>query len=108
MVQMESVNILPRDELVDDICIAKRTRGTSLDEDTALLKKTCYDTSGLGRRRYMETLTFMNGVKESEAGTVENSRASWDQPLSLDDVPCDMRTSSIPVRNAELYSRSAV
>ena len=55
----------------------------------------------------MERLTFMNGAKESEAGIVENSRASWDQPLSLD-VPCDMRTSSIPARKAELYSWSAV
>ena len=55
----------------------------------------------------METLTFMNGAKESEVGIVENSRASGDQPLSLD-VPSDMRTSSIPARKAELYSWSAV
>jgi hypothetical protein len=55
----------------------------------------------------MERLTFMKGAKESDVGIVENLRASWDQPLSLD-VPCDIRTSSIPARKAELYLWSAV
>ena len=72
-----------------------------------MLKKTCYDMSGLGQRRRIERLTFMNGAKESEAGIVKNSSASLDQPLSLN-VPCDMRTSSILTRKAELYSWSAV
>lgn len=59
--------------------------------------------SELGPDATLETLTFVKGAKESEAGIVENSRASWDQPVSLD-VPCDMMTSNIPAINAELYS----
>jgi hypothetical protein len=85
-----------------DKLVAKRIRGASLDEDTALLRKTCYDVLGLDQRGRTGRLTFINGAKESEVGIVKNSRASWDHPLSLD-VPCDMRTSSVPARNSELY-----
>ncbi len=40
--------------------------------------------SGTGQRGRTDRLTFMNGARKSEAGIDENSRASCDQPLSLD------------------------
>ena len=64
-------------------CIVKRARGTSLDEDTALPKKTCCSMSGLDEIHYWKTLTLMNGSKEFDVGIAEKSKASWDQPLSL-------------------------
>jgi hypothetical protein len=57
------------------ICIANWTYRTSLDEDTALLKKTYYSMLVLSQKHYIKRLIFMNSAKESKAGIVKNLRA---------------------------------